>query len=178
MKRQIKFFLIFVFTAIYNSLFFFSVKRRYLNLFGYHVGRNSYIHSPVRFFSYSGMLSVGENCTINSNCYIDLRGGVVIGDNVNISHDVKIYTAGHDTSTEGFCYFEKKVVIGDDVWIFPNVIVMPGVTVGSGAVIYPGSVVARSVGEAEIVAGNPAKIIGKRKFSAGYRLDFGCWFAY
>ena len=56
----------------------------------------------------------------------------------------------------------KAVVIGNDVWIGANVIILPGVNIGDGAVIAAGAVVTKNVGPYEIVGGNPAKLIKKR----------------
>lgn len=57
----------------------------------------------------------------------------------------------------------KKVIIKDDVWIGSNVIILPGVTIESGAIIGAGSVVTKDVLKNTIVAGNPAKVIKERK---------------
>lgn len=61
----------------------------------------------------------------------------------------------------------KPVVIGDDVWIGARVIILPGVTVGKGAVLGAGTVVARDVPEWAVVVGNPARVV---KFRSGREL--------
>lgn len=58
---------------------------------------------------------------------------------------------------------KKPVIIGDDVWIGTRVIILPGVTVGSHAIIASGAVVTKNVPEWAIVGGNPAKILKMRK---------------
>jgi len=55
------------------------------------------------------------------------------------------------------------VTIEDDVWLGANVFVMPGVTIGKGAIVSAGSVVNKSVPSYAIVVGNPARVIGWRK---------------
>jgi maltose O-acetyltransferase len=57
---------------------------------------------------------------------------------------------------------EKTVTIGDDVWLGRNVIVMPGVTIGKGAIVAASAVVTKDVGEFDIVGGIPASIISSR----------------
>lgn len=57
---------------------------------------------------------------------------------------------------------DKKVVIGNDVWIAANVVIKPGVTIGHGAVIAAHSVVTKDVAPYAIVGGNPAKVIKQR----------------
>lgn len=58
---------------------------------------------------------------------------------------------------------QRKVTIGDDVWIGTRVIIMPGVTIGNGVVIGAGSIVTKDVPNYAVVAGVPAKIIKYRK---------------
>lgn len=108
---------------------------------------------------------------------MDNRAGIRIGDNVNISHGTKIYTLGHDIDDPMSHTVGKPVVIEDNVWIFPSVMIMPGVKVGKGAVIYPGSVVTRNIEEYSIVGGNPAKHIRFRNKRIQYSADFPIWFA-
>ena len=69
-------------------------------------------------------------------------------------------------------YYEnyKFTFIGNDVWIQQNVFIHEGVKIGTGAVIYPNSVVTEDVPEYAIVAGNPAKIIGYKFNKAGIKL--------
>lgn len=57
----------------------------------------------------------------------------------------------------------KPVIIGNDVWIGAQAIILPGVTVGDGAIVGAGAVVAKPVAPFTIVAGNPARVIGQRE---------------
>jgi acetyltransferase-like isoleucine patch superfamily enzyme len=156
--------------------FFFGFRRLLLRATGSRVGTKTTVHRNVVFFSF-GKFSVGANSTINYGCYLDNRAGINIGNNVNISHNTKIYTLGHDIDDPMSHTVGKQVVIKDDVWIFPNVMIMPGVTVGKGAVIYPGSVVTRAIEDYSIVGGNPAKHIRFRNKNILYTADFPVWFA-
>ena len=178
MRQQARYFLIFLFNVLYNLIPFFFFKKKYLLLFGMNLGSNTYVHSPVRFFYYRSGFVVGNNTTINPNSYVDNRGGVFIGDNVNISHDVKLYTGGHNIDSPKMDYISKKIVIHNNVWIFPNVIVMPGVVIEEGAVVFPGSVVTRNVRSYTVVAGVPAKFVRRRQNDIDYKLDHGKWFVF
>ena len=104
---------------------------------------------------------IGENSRINRDCTIDLRGGLTIGDNVSVSAESTILTsAGMSNSLrtgEG-----KRVVIEDNAWIGMRAIVMPGVTIGHGAVVGVGAVVMRDVPPLAIVFGSPARAVGNR----------------
>ena len=53
---------------------------------------------------------------------------------------------------------------------------MPGIKIGKGSVVYPGSVVTKSIPEFSVVGGNPAKILRKRKTKIKYVIDNGKWF--
>ena len=82
---------------------------------------------------------------------------------------VKMYVQNHNFSRTDIPMNQqgnspaRPIVIGDDVWIGANVIILPGVSIGKGCVIGAGSVVTKSVPEYSVVAGNPAKIIKNRK---------------
>lgn len=69
------------------------------------------------------------------------------------------------------------VYIEDDVFIFSNVLVMPGVTIGEGAIVLAGSVVTKNVEPWTIVGGNPAKKIRDRNSDIDYKQVYRYWFA-
>ena len=69
------------------------------------------------------------------------------------------------------------VHIGDDVFIFSNALVMPGVTIGEGAIVLAGSVVTKDVEPWSIVGGNPAKKIRERNRDIDYKQVYRYWFA-
>ena len=156
--------------------FFFSLRRCLLRVAGVKVGRSVTYHRGIKLFCL-GRLSIGDLSTVNYQCFIDARGGVDIGRNVNISHCVRIYTMGHDLDSPDACVVSRPVSIGDNAWIFPNVLIMPGVTVGEGAVVYPGSVVTKSLDAYGVYAGNPAKKIRDRTAVPEYKAAFPVWFA-
>lgn len=156
-----------------NCMPTFRLKRMYLRLSGHTVGEPSYIHPPVRFLGRQP-LHLGKNSSISYGCIIDPRGGLEIGESVMIGHYCSIYTAGHDVDFRLAGTF-GTVRIGNHAVLFPHVIVMPGVTIGRGGVVYPGSVVTRDVEEMQIVGGNPARPIRKREDSLDYRLNVKWW---
>lgn len=172
---QVKKTLIALINTIYNVTPFFNLKRIVLWMTGVKIGKNSYIHSPVRFLGF-GRLTIGSNTVINPRCIIDNRGKIIIGNNVSIAHETKIYTTGHDVDDPMFTTITKEVIIKDFVCIFSNVIILPGIILDIGSVAYPGSVVTKAVGEYEIVGGNPAKIIRQRSKDLRYNLKHGFWF--
>jgi acetyltransferase-like isoleucine patch superfamily enzyme len=108
---------------------------------------------------------IGDNCGINSGVYILGRKNIIIGNNVVLSVDVKLLDAGLDLN--GFAMKKKPsytasfVLIEDDVWIGAGAIILPGVKVGKKSVVGAGSVVTKDVAPYTIVAGNPARQIGR-----------------
>jgi acetyltransferase-like isoleucine patch superfamily enzyme len=119
-------------------------------------------------------LVIGEGSIIGDNSLLDARQGITIGRNVNLSSRVSIYTEQHDHRDP---YFKNnsdsscRVNIEDRVWIGPNVIILPSVDIGEGAVIAAGSVVTKSIPPFSIAAGIPAKTIGERNKNLKYEFD-------
>ncbi len=165
MSRVIKLQLFYVTIWLFNNLYrlvLFNFVRHFLGIVaGYRISNRAQVDA-VRFFTF-GKLTVGKNTIVNRGCYLDNRRGLTIGENVVIAHDTKIYTLGHDINDPYFKTKGSSIVIGDYAVLFSNVLVMPGVTIGRGAVVLPGAVVTKNVPEMTIVGGNPAKEIGLRK---------------
>jgi len=112
-------------------------------------------------------IAVHEGAGINTRSYIDGNGGVEIGRNALLSPGVQVLSGNHvfdDPQTpirlQGTAY--GKVTIGEDCWLGTNVVVLPGVTIGRGAVIGAGAVVTKDVPELALALGIPAKVVGHR----------------
>jgi len=114
-------------------------------------------------------ISIGKYTNIGHRCTLDGRGGISIGENVNISSEVMIWTWQHDHRLEDFGIVEKTVVIEDYCWISARAIILPGVTIGKGSVVAAGSVVTKDVPPFSIVGGVPGKVIGQRVNKLNYR---------
>lgn len=120
-------------------------------------------------------LTIGEGTAINAGAHINATGGIEIGAHVHIGINLTIYSSNHNFKSEiGIPYDNteilKKVVIKDCVWIGANVSIIPGITIGEGAIIGMGAVVTKDVPDGAIVGGNPAQIIGHRDMDTYYRL--------
>ncbi|MBE7051924.1 MAG: glycosyltransferase [Ruminococcaceae bacterium] len=125
------------------------------------VGKNVNIEHGA-FFASGKDISVGNNSGLGLNCRV--AGPLSIGDDVMMAPNVSIYTQNHETENiyrpmRLQTAAKQKVTIGNDVWIGANAIILPGVTVGNGAIIAAGAVVTKDVPDFAVVGGNPAKII-------------------
>ena len=131
--------------------------------------RNVDLRSPYR-------ISIGSHTNINKKCVLDGRGSLIIGNNVDIAQETNIWTEQHDYNSPSFKAFVGRVTIEDYVWIASRATILPGVTIGRGAVVACGAVVTKDVAPFSIVAGVPAKVIGIRQNHLSYRLGDRAWF--
>ena len=122
------------------------------------------IRSPYR-------ISIGNHVHINKYVLLDGRSPLTIGNNVDIAQEVNIWTMQHDYDDPQYKTIGKPVVIEDYVWIASRATILPGVTIGRGAVVASCAVVTKDVPPLAIVAGVPAKIIGMRKDCMEYQLN-------
>lgn len=127
-------------------------------------GKNVNIEPNCYFNKY---LRIGDNSGIGQ--YSQINGKVTIGKNVMMGPHCIIYTRNHKTERtdipmieQGFAEY-KPVIISNDVWIGGRVIILPGISVGEGAIVAAGAVVTKDVPSYSIVAGNPAVIKKYRK---------------
>lgn len=126
------------------------------------------------------MLSIGRGTIVGDNALFNCSSGLTIGKNVNFSSNVSVYTGQHDHRDKYFGRTErsmKPVSIADRAWIGSNVIILPGVTIGEGAVCCAGCVVTKDVEPFTVVAGVPAHPVGTRPQDLCYEFDgTSCWF--
>lgn len=135
-------------------------------------------HTPTTNYYSNHNIQVGDYTYGHPDIYSSERYKVIIGKFCSIGPDVTIYAEGNhrvdiittyplfklnrnENSVESF---KGGVIIGNDVWMGHSVIILPGVTIGDGAVLAAGTVVTKDVKDYEIVGGNPARHI-KYRFS-------------
>lgn len=118
-------------------------------------------------------IRIGCGSIIGDRAILDGRNGIEIGENVNLSSNVSIWTEQHDHRDSFFrCDTQTKtpVKIGNRVWIGPNALILHSVEIGEGAVVAAGAVVTKSIEPYTIVAGVPAKKIGERNKNLKYEM--------
>lgn len=143
----------------------------YRRIFHVVIGKATSIHRHCRFYRPSGV-SIGAHSIINRDVLLDGRSGLRIGDNVSISEGSQILTLEHDPNDPAFGWRGAPVVIGDRVFLGARSTVLPGVTVGEGAVVAAGAVVTRDVDPFTVVGGVPARPIGQRRSDLSYQLTY------
>lgn len=128
---------------------------------------NNLINLTLNSYSYIGNNSIIVNASIGSFCSI--ADNCIIGGGahpINWVSTSPLFYSGNNIFKKNFSehYFKEHefTEIGNDVWIGNNVIIKSGLKIGDGAIIGMGSVLTKNVGEYEIWAGNPAKLIKKR----------------
>lgn len=115
---------------------------------------------------YPYRIEIGDHVTLNEWCYINGYGTVKIGNNVRVGHRTSILSSDHSWQEKNKEIYKQPIkalatVIEDDVFIGCSAVIMGGIHVGRHSVIGAGSVVTKDVPPNTIVAGCPAKVIGR-----------------
>ena len=133
--------------------------------------------------------NIGNNCVVMPDCVFGHADNIALGDNVYIGEGTRIYAQGNvtiksgtviadtvDIRTANHYYdgtelkmlpFDEKVLISpvmieENVWVASHVLILPGVTIGEGAVVAAGAVVTKDVPSFAVAGGNPARVIKYR----------------
>ena len=116
-------------------------------------------------------ISIGNNSIINSSVFLDGRGGLKIGNNVDIAWFSKIITYQHNYNDPLYKAYGLKVEISDNCCLTVNSVILPGVTLAEGVVIGVSSVVTSSINNKyQICVGAPCREIKTRKNKIDYKL--------
>ena len=132
---------------------------------GVRIGKQSLIQGKIRFTGPGNpceLLSIGDGTLITGGLHVDVGAPIRIGKMVRIGHDVSLLTINHAVGPSylraGTSFF-AEIVIGDGAWLASRCTVLPGVTIGAGAIVGAGSIVTRDVPPHTLVAGVPARVI-------------------
>lgn len=107
-------------------------------------------------------LIIGEQCLVSIDCYFDLADTITIGNRVGISPHCMLMTGNHDFNNpynRVGKLLPGQIQIGNGVWLGTRCTILPGVTIGEGAVVAAGAVVTKDVEPHALVAGVPARLI-------------------
>ena len=126
------------------------------------LGRQSVVESYCCINNAVGDVTIGDHTRIGIHCTV--IGPVCIGNHVNLAQGITVTALNHIFKDSSRRIDEqgvstKPVVIGDDVWIGANAVILPGVTIGRHCVVAAGAVVTKDVPDHTLVGGVPAKVI-------------------
>jgi maltose O-acetyltransferase len=139
-----------------------EMRARLLGLAGFSVGEGTRVNGLIKISGPWGLLSrltIGRDCVIESDAVLDLSEQLTLGNGVTVGPGVLILTSTHELD------FPKHragklvlnpVVVGDGAWLGARAVLLPGVKIGAGAVVEPGSVVNKDVEPNTRVGGIPA----------------------
>jgi len=139
----------------------YGLKRWLLRCFGATVGRGVVIKPHVRI-KFPWNLRVGNNCWIGEDVWIDNLAAVHLGDDVCVSQGAYFCTGSHDYRRPTFDLIVKPITVESEAWIAARAIVLPGATIGRGAVVAAGSVVTRDIPGGMVAGGSPCQVIRER----------------
>lgn len=136
-----------------------EVRALLSELFGRPVPASLRVFPPL-YADFGKNIHVGENVFINACCQFQDHGGVYLGDGCQIGHGVVFATLNHPLArSERRHTVPAPIRLGRDVWVGSNATILPGVSIGDGAVVGAGAVVTRDVPPDVVVAGVPARVI-------------------
>jgi maltose O-acetyltransferase len=147
------------------QLAFNQVRTAILRAGKMRIGSGSLVMGDINVFGegdWSTLLSIGTDTYITGPLHINLAAPVRIGNRVNIGCEVTILTVDHrigDESRRAGWSVRAPVTIEDGVWLASRVTLLPGVSVGTGAVVAAGAVVRRDVPPHTLVGGVPARVL-------------------
>ena len=137
-----------------------------LRMFGAKIGQGCVVKSSCEIWQ-PWKLDIGDYVALSEHviCYTVDR--IKIGSQTTVSREAFLCCAGHDVASPIMELTYAPITIGSNCWIAGRAIVMPGVTVGDGAVVAAGAVATKDVEPWSVVGGNPAKFIKKRELLEG-----------
>ena len=153
--------------ALPRYYFFNFIKANFIRIQGGKVGSRVTFYPGIKI-NPARSIVLGNHVDLAWGVIITTKGGVEIGDRTMIGYNSQIISANHRIPPQGGPIFNaghesKKVIIGRDVWIGAGAIILPGISIGEGAIVAAGSVVTKDVSPFTVVGGNPAKLIKERK---------------
>ena len=162
----------FVYNRLVSGLPSRTLRRSFCKLWFGSLGKGCGIQLSCKFLN-GFKIRIGKGSVLNFGTLLDGRSyPVTIGENVSIGPEATLLTLGHDPRSPSFADKGGPVTVHDRAWIAYRAIILPGVTIGEGAVVAAGAVVTKDVAPYTIVAGNPAKPIGVRPRDLDYELNY------
>jgi putative colanic acid biosynthesis acetyltransferase WcaF len=140
----------------------FSWRSMLLRVFGAKIGAQCKIYPRVKIWL-PKKLNIGDGVIIGDDVNLYNIAPIVIGPEVTISQEAFLCTASHNIESQNRELVSSSITIERGAWIFAGAFISMGIKIEEGAIIGAKSVVTKNVATFDVVAGNPAKVIKKRK---------------
>ena len=140
-----------------------SLRNAILRLFGAKLGRSVNVHPTCRIYA-PWNLTLGDRSCLSARVDCYCVADVSIGADSTVSQDAFLCTASHDIDRADRRLVTAPISIDRGAWVFARATILPGVTVGEGAVVAACAVVTHDVASHSVVAGNPARHVRQRNF--------------
>ena len=140
----------------------FGWRRFILRRFGARIGVQVNTYASTRVY-FPWNLAVGDWSAIGEGVLLYNPGQITLGEKVTISHGAHLCAGTHDYRDPQMALLKLPIRVNSDAWVCADAFIAPGVVVGNGAVVGARAVVTKNVEPWTVVAGNPARVIGKRE---------------
>ena len=144
---------------------FVRFRRFLLRIFGLRFQGKEMDFNPTSRIDCPWNITIGSYSSVGNMAWIYALDKIEIGEKTCIGEQVKLLTGYHDITTRNFAFKTKPIRIGSACWVATAATVLPGVTIGDGAVVAAGAIVTKDVEPWTVVGGNPARVIKKRVLS-------------
>lgn len=141
----------------WSPQFAYGFRRTLLRTFGCRVGSGVIIRPTVRI-TYPWKVSIADNVWIGDHAELYSLGDIVVEHDAVISQNCYLCTGSHDASDVRFPIFVRRITIESEAWLCADVFVMPGVTIGRGAVVGARSLVTSDIPSLKMAVGSPARV--------------------
>lgn len=164
-----------ILNKVINQIPCWQLRKRIYKKKGMTIGEGARIGIGTVVLNPTG-IKIGDRSVINENCMLDGRGGLIIGHDTSISAYSKILTASHKCEGQNFDYYTQKTRVRNYVWMGTAAIILNGSDIKDYTVIGAGAVLKGKTEVGDIMVGNPAKCIKKRKIAQTYQLRYKAYF--
>ena len=140
----------------------FGWRRFVLRLFGARVGAHVNIYPSTHLYM-PWNVAIGDWSALGEDVFVYSLGKVTIGKSATLSYRSHVCAGTHDLNDPELPLRKPPVTIEDGVWVGTDAFIGPGVTVGRAAVVGARAVVVKDVAALDVVAGNPARVVSRRR---------------